>query len=85
MADMDTIALANQCLAREINQEARHNPGSPYAGRFVGIANGKVVVVAGSWREVAAGLRQVEADPKKCWALEASADYDRLEEIWRAW
>jgi hypothetical protein len=39
--------------------------------------------VADSWRQVAEHLRQVEPDPAKCYCIEASADYDRVEEIWR--
>jgi hypothetical protein len=42
----------------------------------VGIANGRVVVVADSWREVADRLRQVEPDPARCRCIAASADYD---------
>jgi hypothetical protein len=83
MSEANTIAAANERLAREINHEARHNPTSQYAGKFVGIANGQVVVVANAWQEVVERLRQVETDPKKCYALEASADYDRVEHIWR--
>jgi hypothetical protein len=77
------IAAANERLARQINQEARPNPQSPYAGKLVGIANGQVVVIADSWREVAERLRQVEPDPTKCYCIDASADYERVEEIWR--
>jgi hypothetical protein len=83
MAPNNAIVLANEHLARQINQEARRNPQSPYAGKLVGIANGQVVVVADSWREVLERLRQVEPDPAKCYCVEASADYDRVEEIWR--
>jgi hypothetical protein len=79
----NSIASANERLARQINHEARRNPQSPYAGKLVGIANGQVVVVADTWREVADRLRQVEPDPARCRCIEASADYDRVEEIWR--
>ena len=83
MVQGNSIASVNERLARHINQEARQNPQSPYAGKLVGIANGQVVVVANSWREVAERLRQVEPDSTKCYCLDASADYDRVEEIWR--
>jgi hypothetical protein len=72
----------NNELARQINAEARSNPASPFAGKYVGIANGQVVVVADSWREVASRLREVEPDPAKCQCIEASADYDAVHEIW---
>jgi hypothetical protein len=83
MVQYNPIATANEQLVRQINQEGRRDPKSPYAGKFVGIANGQVVVVADSWREAAERLRQVESDPSKCRCIEASADYDRVEEIWR--
>ena len=83
MAQHNSITSVNERLARQINQEARQDPQSPYAGKFVGIANGKVVVVADTWREVAERLRQVEPDPARCRCIEASADYDRVVEIWR--
>lgn len=79
----NAASSANERLAQEINRQARQDPQSAYAGKIVGIANGKVVVVAPTWREVAQRLREVEPDPKKCYAVEASADYDRVEEIWR--
>ena len=82
MVQSNTMASANDRVARQINQEARHDPNSPYAGKLVGIANGQVVVVADSWREVVESLRQVEPDPAKCYCLDASADYERVEEIW---
>ncbi len=84
MVQNNSNPSANERLARQINQLARHDPSSPYSGKFVGIANGQVVVVADTWREVADRLRQVEADPNKCYCLDASADYDRVDEIWSA-
>jgi hypothetical protein len=83
MVQNNSVAAANEKLVREINQQARQDPNSPYAGKLVGIANGQVVVVADTWREVAERLRQVEHAPARCRCIEASADYDRVEEIWR--
>ena len=83
---MSTAAIVqdlNRDLARRINQEARSNPQSPYANKFVGIANGKVVVVADDWNEMSRQLRQVEPDLSKLFALEASRDYEQIHEVWR--
>jgi hypothetical protein len=82
MGQNNTIASANVQLARQINQEARGDPTSPYAGKLVGIANGQVVVVADTWQEVAQRLRQAEPDPMNCYCIEASASFDQVEEIW---
>lgn len=73
---------ANELLARQINHEARRDPKSPYAGKLVGIAHGRVIVVADSWSEVVERLRQSEPDPTQCYCLDASADYERVDEIW---
>jgi len=77
-----TVQDLNRQLARRINQEARTNPQSPYANKFVGIANGQVVVVADELDELARRLRQLEPDPTKTLCVEASRDYTVVEEIW---
>jgi len=82
MVAKEGMASANELLARQINQEVRQNPNSPYVGKLVGIAHGQVIVVADSWREVVQRLRQAEPDPAQCYCFDASADYDRVEEIW---
>jgi hypothetical protein len=66
MIQSNSIASANEQLAREINEQARQDRNSPYVGKLVGIANGQC---SDTWLGRA--------------LLEASADYDRLEEIWR--
>jgi hypothetical protein len=82
LSDKYPVLKLNEELARKINEEARSNPHSPYANKFVGIANGKVVVVTEDFQEVGRSLRQAEPDPMKTFWLEASRDYDRVEEIW---
>ena len=46
MSASPTVLEINRALAERINQEARDNPHSPYAGKFVGLANGQVVATA---------------------------------------
>jgi hypothetical protein len=82
MSIANTVQDLNRQLARQINEEARSNPQSPYANKFVGIANGQVLVVADDLDELARRLRQVEPDPTKTVSLEASRDYTVVEEIW---
>ena len=58
MADSESVRERNQKLADRINQEAKRNPNSPYAGKFVGIADGQVMVVAETLRETVERLRE---------------------------
>ena len=72
----------NRDLARRINEEARRNPRSPYANKFVGIANGKVAAAADDLEEMLRQLQQFEPNRAKCFWVEASRDYDEVHEIW---
>jgi len=82
MTGASTVQDLNRELARRINEEALKNPQSPYAHKFVGIANGQVVVVADDRDEMSRRLRQIEPDARKCFGVEASRDYSIVEEIW---
>jgi len=82
MSSVRTVRELNEELARQINEEARRDPHSPYANKFVGLANGQVVVVADDLDELARRLRQVEPDPAKTFGVEASQDPDEVHEIW---
>lgn len=82
MSDSKTVLELNVEVARKINEEARRDPISPYAHKFVGIVNGQVVVVADVEDEVSRRLRQLEPDPRRCLIVEASRDYDEVVEIW---
>jgi len=83
MSAAKTVQELNRELADKINAEARSNPQSPYANKFVGIANGQVVVVADDLDTMARRLRQIEPDPSKCCSVEASRDYTVVQYIWR--
>jgi hypothetical protein len=82
MSATSTVQELNRDLARRINAEARSNPQSPYANKFVGIANGQVVIVADDLDEVVRRLRQIEPNPGNSFFVEASRDYDEVHEIW---
>jgi hypothetical protein len=77
-----TVSELNRELARKINEEARNNPQSPLAGKFVGILNGQVISVADYLDELVQCLRQVEADPRESLCLEVGLDYGQVQEIW---
>jgi hypothetical protein len=78
MSNTSSVQLLNRELARRINVEARSNPNSPYANKFVGITNGQVVVVTDDLDELARRLQQVEPDPAKTFSIEASRDYEEV-------
>jgi hypothetical protein len=82
MSATSTVQERNRELARRINAEARSNPQSAYANKFVGIANGQVVVVTEDLDDLARRIRQAEPDPSKTLCVEASYDYDQVHEIW---
>lgn len=82
MSDADSVRELNQKLAEKINEEARRDPQSPYANKWVGIANGQVVVVADDPDEMERRVREIEPDLSKVLGLEASLDYSEIHEIW---
>jgi len=72
----------NRQVAQALMDEARWNPQSPYAGKFVGIAGGQVVAVADDWDELARRLRQAVPDPTQTFSVEVGRDYSQIEQIW---
>jgi hypothetical protein len=82
MTDFGSVQERNREVARQIHPEARANPQSPYAGKFVGIANGQVFTVADDWDELARHVRELEPDPRKAFCFEVGREYDAVQEIW---
>lgn len=72
----------NRELAEKINKEVKENPQHPYAGKFVGIANGQVVAVADSLDDIGDRLEKIEPDSTRTFVLEVGADYSKTEFIW---
>lgn len=78
MDDMEVFRI-NCELARRINKEALANPSSPYAGKFVGIANGQVVFVGDDSLAAFRHLLQIEPNQRRRCCFEASRDYSSVE------
>ena len=76
------VSDLNLELARKINEEARNDPQSPYAGKVVGIVNGQVMAVASDLDELVQRLRQLQVDLSQALSLEVGIDYDEVQEIW---
>jgi hypothetical protein len=70
MSESKTVQELNRELAEKLIVEGTNNPKSPYYGKFVGFANGQLVVVADDWDELARRLRKTEPDPSKTFAAE---------------
>jgi len=69
-------------MARTVSREARENPVSPYARKYVGILDGKVVVIADSPEDGLQQLRKLSPDPARGILVDASVDYDAEHEVW---
>ena len=83
MAIVSEAYKENEALFRQINREARANPQSPYAGKWVGMVGGKVVAVADTVAEIIAQMKKIEPDRTKRFAFKGDADYDTTDYIWR--
>jgi hypothetical protein len=84
MSASSHVQQINRDLACRVNEEARHGPTSPYAGKFVGIANGQVVAVSSDLDEMTRRLRSIEPDPQNAFCFEAGLDYETAQHVWRA-
>jgi hypothetical protein len=82
MSILADIQKLNRDLAEQVNQEARINPDSPYSGKFVGIANGRVVAVSADEAEVDLALDKIESDPKRVFIVDTTLDPNHVEYIW---
>jgi hypothetical protein len=60
----------NSELVRRINDELLGDPNHRYAGKWIGIANGQIVVVADTQDEVLQRLKEIEPDSFRCAFLE---------------
>ena len=76
-----SIRAINERLARKVRREGQADPKSPYANRFVGLANGKVVVIADTLTDVTKRLRKIEPDVSKCLGVDLVGDYDQVYEV----
>ncbi len=85
MSDINAVQELNEQLARRIHAETQKDPNSPYANKYIGIANGQVVVISDDLYETYRYLRESEADPRTCFCIwiDPSLHYGAADEIWR--
>ncbi len=84
MPNLTPMQQLNRELADKLAQEVTQDPQSPYVGKFIGIANGQVVVITDDLNELGARLRQADPDPANCFWFEGGFDYSQVQEIWEA-
>jgi len=65
----------NLRVADQVNKETLANPLSPYAGKFIGVWKGAVVVVGDTLDEVSVKLDELGDTRRQAVIREASADY----------
>lgn len=78
----ETALDVNRRIAQQINAEALRDPTSPYAGKFLGVVDGKVAVVADSLNQLGEGLRRIGAKPGEAYCIHAGHDYSQVGYIW---
>jgi mRNA-degrading endonuclease RelE of RelBE toxin-antitoxin system len=55
----------NMILARQIDQDVKDNPQSPYAGKWVGLLGGKVATVNDTIEDVCKALERIAPEPHR--------------------
>src|ERR1700722_393410 len=81
MSATTAIQQLNRDLADKLVEDAKQNP-SAFKGKFVGIANGKLVVVTDDLNELGRALLQATSDPANGFWFEVGRDYKEVHEIW---
>ncbi len=81
MTETKTIGEINRELGEWVLDEAKRNRQA-YAGRFVGIANGKVVIATDDLNELARKLDEADPDNAATYSVILDYDYSKPFEIW---
>ncbi len=76
-------AEAEPGAGRRINTDASSNPASAYAGKYVGIANGQVIVVTDDPEDLDTRLKEIEPDHRRVFWVDAGHDPNKVEFVWR--
>jgi hypothetical protein len=81
MPNLTPMQQRNRELADKLLEESKQNP-SGFAGKFVGIANGQVVVVTDDLNELGSRLRNADPNPANSFWFEIGRDYTETHMIW---
>lgn len=81
MSATTLIQQLNRDLGDQVLAEAKQNPQA-YPGKYVGIANGQVVVVTDDLDELGRQLEQVEPNAGNTIVVEPGRDLREIHTIW---
>ncbi|MBI3822816.1 MAG: hypothetical protein HY289_09070 [Planctomycetes bacterium] len=78
---MPTIQEINRELADKIVIQAQGDPRA-FGGKFVGLANGQIVIATDDLDELDRRLGQAEPDAARTYIVEIGLDTSKVHEIW---
>ena len=81
MSVTTTIQQLNRELGDKVLADAQQNPQA-YPGKYVGIANGQVVIITDDLSALVRRVKEVEPDPAKTFGVVIGLNYDKVYEIW---
>ena len=84
MLTMSAEQQENWDVALEINRTARQDPGSPYAGKYIAVAQQQVIAIEDNLDDLHLRLNALGDVAQEAIWIEASADYDRTYFIWQS-
>ena len=82
MLSLEEVQKLNRELGQRIFDDARKDPTSPYAGKFVGIANGQVVAVTDDSASLYYRLQEFEPDARRVFCVDTNRDPTKTHHIW---
>ncbi len=74
--DQDEQQRLNAEFGMRLNRETRADPDSPYAGKYIVIADCQIVTVANTLDEMHAQILELGLNPREASYVQASADYE---------
>ena len=83
MAAATTVNQLNRDIADQLIAAAKLDLPACPLGKYVGIANGQVIVVSEDLEEVVRQLERAEPISNRTFVVEPGRDYTKVCEIWR--
>lgn len=74
--DQEEQQRLNAEFGKRLNRETRANPNSPYAGKYLVIADCEVVTVGDTLDEIHDKIEVLGLNPRETFYIQASADYE---------